>query len=196
MSKNFSKKSISIIYKCLRALVFAFWLTFLAVYFFGGYYSRNAYPIKHEKEITNISKQYELDTALVFSVIKVESNFNTSAVSKKGAIGLMQIKPDTAKYIADLKGVSEYDLLDAKTNIDFGCYYLRYLLNKFEVLETALCAYNAGEGNVNLWLVNEQYSKDGKTLEKIPFRETERYVNKTKRARVKYEKLLSNIVDK
>ena len=196
MSKNFSKKGLKIIYKCLRVLIFAFWITFLAFYFFGGYYKQNAYPIKYKEEIVEKSNEYQLDTGLVFSVIKVESNFNSSAVSKKGAIGLMQIKPDTAKYIADLKGVSEYDLLDAKTNIDFGCYYLRYLIDKFEVLETALCAYNAGEGNVNLWLADERYSKDGKTLNKIPFRETERYVNKTKRARVKYEKLLSNIVDK
>lgn len=196
MFEKKSTKGLILIYKCLKVIVYSFLIAFIAFYFFCGYYTSNKYPIKYKEEVFSNAEYYELDKALVFSVIKTESNFNAKAVSKKGAVGLMQIKPETANYIAQMQGVKEYDLYDFKTNINFGCFYLKYLLNKFEVVDTVLCAYNAGEGNVNLWLASKDYSADGKTLKKIPFEETERYVKKTKRATIKYEKLLGNIVDK
>lgn len=190
------EKIFRLIYKCLKILVYSFWISFLALYLLCGGFLKVRFPLKYKEEILKCSEEYQLDSSVVFSVIKVESNFNKNAVSKKGAIGLMQIKKETAEYIAELRGISEYDLFDAETNVDFGCYYLRYLLNKFEVLDTALCAYNAGEGKVNLWLVDKKYSSDGKTINKIPFNETKRYVERTNKARIKYEKLLINIVDK
>ena len=142
------------------------------------------------------SKEFYLDSALVFSVIKVESGFNLKAKSPKGAVGLMQILPSTAEYIAKSLGVKNYDLYNVDTNIRFGCYYLRYLINKFTGLTESLCAYNAGEGNVRSWLKDDRYSSDGKTLQKIPFSETNNYVNKIYKSLDKYKKMYRNSLTK
>ena len=133
---------------------------------------------------------------MVFSVIKTESNFKSNAESQAGAIGLMQITPKTADYIAEMLKISDYDLLDAYTNVWFGCYYLKYLLNKFSLLNVALCAYNAGEGNVALWLNNQDYSTDKINLSVIPFKETKEYLAKILKTYKKYSELYGNILDK
>ena len=161
------------------------------------YFERQVlYPKKYENIVVSNSYRYNLDPAIVYSVIKIESEFNKDAQSEKGAKGLMQITEDTGEYIAKMQGVESYDLSDAHTNITFGCFYLKYLLLKFENQDTALCAYNAGEGNVNSWLNNEKYSKDKKTLLNIPFPETRNYVKKINETFVKYKKLYENILDK
>ena len=108
----------------------------------------------------------------------------------------MQISDDTATYVAVMIGENTFDIFRPETNIKFGCFYLRYLLNKFEKEKTALCAYNAGEGNVKGWLNNPNYSKDGKTLDVIPFPETDNYVKKIYKSLEKYRKLYGNILDK
>ena len=101
----------------------------------------------------------------------------------------MQLTPATAQYVAKMKGQTEYDIYLPQTNLDFGCYYLKYLLVKFKNTDTAICAYNAGEGNVLLWLKNKDYSLDGKTLRKIPFKETSEYLKKVNLAQKKYKKI-------
>ena len=154
------------------------------------------YPIKYSEEVLFYCKEYNLDAYLVFSLIKTESAFNERAESEKGAKGLMQIIDSTAGYIAKLLGEKEYDIFSPSTNIRFGCFYLRLLIDKFTVEETALCAYNAGEGNVNNWLNDKGYSTDGVNLTLIPYRETEEYIKKIYKSYVKYEKLYGNILDK
>ena len=91
---------------------------------------------------------------------------------------------------------SDYEIFSIDTNIRYGCYYLRYLIDKFKVEKTALSAYNAGEGNVLSWLKNNKYSIDGKSLNTIPFKETEEYIKKVYKSYDKYRKLYGNIVDK
>ena len=108
----------------------------------------------------------------------------------------MQITDKTGAYIASLLSVEIYDLFDAKTNVKFGCFYIKYLIERFNFIDTAVCAYNAGEGNVSLWLKNPQYSADKKTLSYIPFYETRQYLNKIKKSFIKYQKLYRNILDK
>jgi len=99
--------------------------------------------IKYEHLISKISKKYMMDDSLVKAVIRVESNFDTNAVSKAGAIGLMQLMPETAK---DLR-VS--DPFDPEQNIEGGVRYLKYLIDRFEDnLPVAIAAYHAGEGAV------------------------------------------------
>ncbi len=155
-------------------LCFACYKTYLAI----------SHPCKFQTEIVEYSKSYNLSPALVASVINVESGYNKKAISNKGAIGLMQIKFSTASYMNDYfnknENLNENDLLNASTNIKYGCMYLEYLTNKFSNVFTALAAYNAGETIVRVWLNNEQYSNDKITLNKIPFKETENYVNKIK----------------
>ena len=86
------------------------------------------YPLKYEEMVEKYSKEYNLDFYLVMAIIKTESSFRASAVSEKGAKGLMQITDNTAKYIAKELKESDFEIFSPETNIKFGCYYLRYLL--------------------------------------------------------------------
>ena len=158
--------------------------------------NRKIYPLYYKEQVIKYSALYGVDSALVFATIKVESNFDYMAKSRAGAIGLMQIKESTGEYIANMLKVSEYDLYNPTDNVRFGVFYLKYLLDKFNCLETAVCAYNAGEGKVSLWLNNSEYSDDGLTLKHIPYVETKVYLEKIKKTFIKYNKLYENILDK
>lgn len=126
-------------------------------------------PAKQEKKtgnfdemITSSAKNYGLEAALLRAVIRVESEFDPRAVSKKGAVGLMQIMPETGKRYGAL------DLFDPVENIATGAKYLKDLLALFRGdLSLALAAYNAGENTVIRY---------GNRIP--PFMETERYVPK------------------
>ena len=154
------------------------------------------YPIKNYKEVMDSCKEFNISPYLVFGVIKTESSFNEEAKSPKGAKGLMQIIDSTAEFIAKKLNSKEYDIYDAKTNIRFGCFYLRYLLDKFDSEELALCSYNAGEGRIREWLSDKRYSLDGKTLNKIPYKETRNYMQRIYKNKLKYIKLYPNLLDK
>lgn len=154
------------------------------------------YPLKYKDEIFTAAEEYALDKAFVYAVIKTESGFNPDAKSAKTAKGLMQLTDSTAKYIATLKKIENYDIFDVETNLDFGCFYLKYLSEKFSDLFTVAAAYNAGEGNVTIWLTLSEYSDDGVTLNAIPYNETRVYVEKIKKSFDNYKKLYGNILDK
>lgn len=154
------------------------------------------YPLKYREEIFEVSVLYEVEPALIFAVVKTESGFRATAESEKGAMGLMQITKDTAAYIAALRGIEDYDIKDAKTNLNFGAYYIRYLGGKFYGIYEIAAAYNAGEGRVKEWLKDKRYSKDGVTLYNIPYEETARYADKICRATNKYKKLYGKLLDK
>ncbi|MCL2103190.1 MAG: lytic transglycosylase domain-containing protein, partial [Syntrophorhabdaceae bacterium] len=122
-----------------------------------------------------------LEPELVCALIRAESRFKADAVSRAGASGLMQIMEDTAYWLAPRAGLDDFDyaqILDPETNIRLGTYYLSILIEHFGDIEVALCAYNAGRGNVASWLDNPEYSSDGKTLDAIPYAETREYVQK------------------
>jgi len=95
-----------------------------------------------DRHIKNAAYLYEIDSALIKAVIRQESAFKIDAKSRKGAMGLMQLMPDTAKQYK----VS--DILDPKQNIYAGTAHLRYLMRRYNDLPLALAAYNAGEGAV------------------------------------------------
>ena len=178
-------------------IIFICFWGMMTVIFAVNYIEKNyVYPLKHKQIVFECADYYGLDRALVFAVIKTESSFDGKAESRAGAIGLMQITDKTGEYIAQLLKVEDYDLKDNYTNVWFGCFYLKYLLNKFPDRKTALCAYNAGEGNVALWLKNIEYSQDGNTISTIPFKETEDYVKKILKSYKKYKKIYANILDK
>ena len=111
---------------------------------------------KYETFIERYSKHYGLDSALVFSIARVESDFEPMAVSSSGARGVMQLMPNTARWIAGELGDEYSDdvLFDPETNIRYGCFYLRYLLDKFDDLWVVVAAYNAGESVVKAWQFN------------------------------------------
>lgn len=140
------------------------------------------YPKNYQLTVKKYATLYDIPDSLVFSVIKAESNYKKDAVSKKGARGLMQIMTPTGEWAAEKIGIEEFSeelLFDSDINIEIGCYYLSYLLDLYhQETNLALAAYNAGPKNVDEWLKNEEYSKDGKELLKIPFKETDKYVKK------------------
>ncbi len=152
------------------------------------------YPPSHGELIQKYAKKNDLDQYLVRAVIKTESNFIADAHSGK-ASGLMQLTDETAKWVCEKLGidVKKIDLYDPEDNIKLGCYYLRHLIDYYDGnIDVALAAYNGGPGNVNKWLKNKEYSKNGKDLHYIPFKETREYVVKVnehwKNYRELYEK--------
>ena len=193
MRLNFSIKRLIIVVICLLLVPVA-WL--LAGRVFEEIEKSYIFKMPNKEYVIEVSKEYSLSPLLVYSVIKEESSFNQKAISKKNAKGLMQISDKTAEFIAEKLGVEQYDLFDGNQNVRFGCFYLRYLLNKFKDSDTAICAYNAGEGNVSNWLKNPLYSEDGRTLKSVPFSETQEYREKIKKTFAKYKKLYGNILDK
>lgn len=127
--------------------------------------------------------------SLAYAVMKAESNFREDAVSRAGAVGVMQIKPSTAEYICRKRGIPycAERLTDGEYNAALGCMYLAYLLERFPDERTAVCAYNAGEGTVKSWLARPACSQDGRTLSDIPFPETRAYEKKVENFRKIYE---------
>lgn len=154
----------------------------IAAYFGGRVIVKDyLFPFKHKEIITEYSERYNIDPYMVLAVIKAESKFNPGAESHKGAVGLMQITGDTAQWIAEQMGLNDYSqekLYEEEYNIKMGCWYLNNLREEFGNMDTVIAAYNAGRGRVNQWLNDSQYSKDGKTLEYIPFKETKKYVDR------------------
>ena len=196
MKKSYLKSPLGLLFKITVGILSLFWITMCLGFAVNCFSRKYLYPTHYKDTVVKYADYYGLDQTLIFSVIKVESGFDKNAVSDAGAVGLMQITPDTGEYIANLQGVEHYDLLDPVTNINFGCYYIKYLFMKFKNTDTALCAYNAGEGNVSLWLQNKEYSADGKTLTTVPFSETREYIKKIHETFSKYKKLYGNILDK
>ena len=145
-------------------------------------YNHLILPYKFQPYISTYSQEYDIPEEIIFSVIKIESGFRASVTSYAGAMGLMQIMPDTFEWLTGEfhlnENLTSAMLFDPEVNIRYGTYYLRYLKNKFGDWNTVLAAYNAGEGNVTKWLADKQYSNDGKTLHTIPLDETDKYVKK------------------
>ncbi len=111
-------------------------------------------PLQHDDIIRQQAAEKDLDPALIAAVIYAESRFRDQE-SHAGALGLMQITPQTAHVIERLSGGTTFvtsDLSDPEINIRYGSYYLRYLLDHYDGNEVAaLAAYNAGIGNVDRW---------------------------------------------
>ena len=143
------------------------------------------FPLKYRDKIKKYAHEFGVDEELICAVINCESSFNPLAVSRKGARGLMQLMPSTAKWCAQKLGVeySEEMLFSPDFNILIGSYYLSYLIGKFGNEYYAVCAYNAGEGNVIKWL-NEN-------REDIPFEETKGYVPRVFANKSVYRRILT-----
>lgn len=119
-----------------------------------AWFQRLRYPLHYEQVVRGHARNYRLDPALLAAVIYQESRFRVDAKSSSGAIGLMQLRPETAKGIAIRTGGNRFqtsDLYNAEINIRYGSWYLRHLLNKYGDEKLALAAYNAGQSNVDKW---------------------------------------------
>lgn len=153
------------------------------------------YPVKYRELVQKYSKEYGVDPFLVFAIIKVESNFDPDAVSPKNAAGLMQITEKTGGWGArelDIKNYKHEMLFDPGTNVRLGCWYLSVLYGEFGKTDLVIAAYNGGSGNVSQWLNDSHLSSTGKQLDRIPFRETERYLKKVTNSYKIYKRLYEN----
>lgn len=134
----------------------------------GAYYTTNRF----DQYILLASEMYEVSFSLIKAVIKVESNFNRMAVSKKGAQGLMQIMPDTARSL------KIYDPFDPWENIMGGTRYLKMLLERFEgKMNFALAGYNAGPTTVDRYQGIPPYKETRNYVQKVM--RYYRHMNKT-----------------
>lgn len=181
-----------------RGLIFIIILAAATAAIFLTYESaRMIYPVEYKEYISEYSAKYDIDPYLILAVIKAESNFNPSAVSLKGARGLMQISVKTGNWGARTLNLANYgndSLLDPETNIAIGCWYLDVLGKEYGGdLDLLLTAYNAGSGNVNMWLKDKSLNPSGESLDKIPFKETDKYLKRVKRCYTIYKRLYANI---
>ena len=144
------------------------------------FYLRVRYPLEYEHILRAHGENYDLDPALLAAVVYAESRFDPSARSDAGAVGLMQLLPDTARGIALRTGGDRFvttDLLDPEINVRYGAWYLDHLRDRYGDLRLALAAYHAGQGNVDDWL-----ARGGQ----IRFAETREYVRDVSRLRRVY----------
>ena len=162
----------------------------MVVAFLIGCFNAYFYPMKYSETIERVAGEYQISASLVASIANAESGFNENAVSKKGAVGIMQIMPETARWLADKMHIefSEDMLKDAEYNIQMGAFYISYLKEIFSNQKVVLCAYNAGIGNIKKWLKDDRYSSDGQSLKEIPFKETKNYVNRVLKNNYYYKK--------
>jgi soluble lytic murein transglycosylase len=141
---------------------------------------RIRYPLRYEQIVTAHARNYDLDPALLAAIIYTESKFDANARSGAGAVGLMQLLPDTAKGIAVRTGGAKFvvaDLTVPELNVRYGSWYVRHLLDRYGDERTALAAYHAGQGNVDEW---RRQGVD------IQFPETRSYVDKVERVKQVY----------
>lgn len=152
------------------------------------------YPLAYRDFVEDLSVKYKVDPFLVFSVAREESRFDPHAKSIAGALGLMQIMPQTA-YRLDrklrLSVHNSYEILDIKNNLHFGIYLLSKLFREFESYSHALAAYNAGEDRVRSWLKKGRYKSVDEFIEDIPYRETRIYVKRVLTSYFEYKRIFS-----
>lgn len=142
------------------------------------------YPLTHFEIVKSEASKNGIDPYLVMAIIKTESGFNNEATSKKEAKGLMQIMDTTASDInSEINVVDDVNenLYDENVNIALGCKYFSNLVNKYNGnYYIAICAYNAGMGNVDKWIEQGFMDKNLSNYKDIslPFKETENYLKK------------------
>lgn len=150
-------------------------------------FARALYPFAFSECVISESKRFNIKPELLLSMMKVESNFNTSAISPAGAAGLMQLMPPTAKGISKELKINRYDLLDPCTSITFGANYISWLDRYYKgQIEYMVSGYNAGAGNVDKWKAREKNRDIDYFSEFTPFDETRDYIFRTKKYFIQY----------
>ena len=147
-------------------------------------------PLQYSSVIRQEATDKHLDPALVAAVIYAETKFDPRT-SSAGAVGLMQLMPETATFLAKRSGATTFTTADLSTpevNIAYGSYYLRYLLNEYhQNLSLALAAYNGGESNVDRWVADAHADGRSLSVADIPFPETRAYVERVLHAQGQYK---------
>ena len=177
--------------KLLIVLMIIIFIIILVVICVNKLMIKILYKKEYSESVSKYAQMYNIDENLIYSIIKVESNFDANAVSSQNAQGLMQLMYATAEEVARKNNIelTEENILEPDINIKLGTIYLSTLLEKYECIEVALAAYNAGSGNVDKWIENGIIKEDGSDIENIPFKETNNYVRKIIRDYEIYKKI-------
>ncbi len=139
------------------------------------------YPLGFRQDVEETAAMQGVDPFFVLSVIREESRFDPEARSIAGALGLMQLMPQTAQRFSKSGQVRlsrNSELFDVRTNIRIGTAYMKHLLKAYSSLPVALAAYNAGEEAVREWLRRGDYRTIDEFIEDIPYDETRNYVKR------------------
>ncbi len=159
-----------------------------------SWYARMWYPIEHVPVIAGEAAASGVAPDLIAAVIYRESKFSEDARSARGAIGLMQVLPETARWIHLQRGAPAAGpdrLAEPEVNIAYGAWYLRYLIDKYGSQDLALAAYNGGETNLQRWIVEARLKGRAMTLADVPFSETRGFVTAVHHARSIYRRAWS-----
>lgn len=153
-------------------------------------------PMEYGDIIEEVAYREGIAEHILYAVIFTESSFQKDAVSSAGAVGLMQMLPETAKWLCDRERVefSEEMLTDPEFSITYGARYLMILYDRYGNWDAAHAAYHAGFSRVDSWLEEgtATYNEDGQ-LVGIPIDSTDQYVNKIRTVREKYFKQLEEV---
>ena len=137
-------------------------------------------PITHKRQLYELAGEYKIDPLMLASIVKTESGFNPYASSSKGALGLMQLLPDTAAQLAselDIDYQDQEDLYRDDINLRLGAYYFSKLLKSNNGnLVLALAAYNAGPANLRAWKLDVYGRDQNEVIDMIPVPATRAYV--------------------
>ncbi|MFC0329113.1 lytic transglycosylase domain-containing protein [Paenibacillus sepulcri] len=177
-----------------RVLLLLIIAVLVLLYLKSDWMNRWMYPIHYQSDIKISSVNYGLDPHLVAAIIRVETNFSNNKVSKKGAIGMMQLMPETADWIVQkgkFSNVTQAAIASrADISIEIGSWYLNSLLQQFKGNTYAVvAAYNAGPGTVNRWMSEGTWDGKLETVDKLPYGETRHYVQRVIYYYNKYKKL-------
>ena len=158
----------------------------------SGKAARNIlYPLAHWHIVRDVSDKYGIDPFIILSIMREESRFDAQARSRAGALGLMQLMPQTAYAIdkkVNLNITSHEHILDIRSNINLGSYYMTSLLKEFGSLPPAIAAYNAGEDVVRKWQKAGNYQSFDEFIEDIPYEETKNYTKRVITTYFEYHK--------
>ena len=135
------------------------------------------FPFPYQDKILTYARQNQINPLLIISIMRKESSFNPEINSVVGAVGLMQIVPPTASWVAEKIELSDYSLTNPEDNIEIGSWYLKYNHQRYNDNSLlAVASYNAGTSNVNAWLNRYDLEDRDRFVEQIPFPETKDYV--------------------
>jgi soluble lytic murein transglycosylase len=181
----------------LAVVVVALAVAAIAAVYGPSWYGRMLHPLSQERVIARNASAAQVDPYLVAAVINVESDFRTDVVSPAGAVGLMQVKPATARAIAQAAGMkgrmTVSALSDPDTNVRVGTLYLAELLARYDgEVVLALAAYNAGMGNADVWAA-EWARNHGQLSDTIDFPETAHYVDEVVAQAEAYRRLYPTV---
>lgn len=177
-----------------RVAALLFLAVILLLFYNNTWIGRLLYPIHYRDEIELAAAANHVDPLFIAAIIRVESNYRTKSESHKGALGIMQLMPDTAKWLIDrdssLASYRNRDLTEPSTNIQLGARYLNYLNERFDGNRDAVAAaYNAGHGKVSRWLEDKSWDGTLADADRIPIGETRKYVKSVDYYYTKYSQV-------